>query len=29
VLLKLQATDRVKLMLMALEAGMGQADKTP
>lgn len=27
VLLKLHATDRAKLMLMALEAGMGQADK--
>ncbi len=27
VLLKVQATDRAKLMLMALEAGMGQADK--
>ncbi|HZU01044.1 MAG TPA: response regulator transcription factor [Ktedonobacteraceae bacterium] len=29
VLLKLQATDRTKLMLMALEAGLGQTDKTP
>lgn len=28
VLLKLHATDRAKLMLMALDAGMGQADKT-
>ncbi len=28
VLLKLHATDRAKLMLMALEAGLGQADKT-
>jgi len=28
VLLKLHATDRAKLMLMALEAGMGQADKS-
>lgn len=27
VLLKVHATDRAKLMLMALEAGMGQADK--
>lgn len=27
VLLKLHATDRAKLMLMALEAGMGRADK--
>jgi hypothetical protein len=27
VLLKVQATDRAKLMLMALEAGMGQADR--
>lgn len=27
VLLKVQATDRAKLMLMALEAGMGQGDK--
>jgi DNA-binding NarL/FixJ family response regulator len=27
VLLKLHATDRAKLMLMALDAGMGQADK--
>ncbi len=27
VLLKVQATDRAKLMLMALEAGMGQKDK--
>lgn len=27
VLLKLHATDRAKLMLMALEAGMGQTDK--
>ena len=26
VLLKVQATDRAKLMLMALEAGMGQTD---
>lgn len=29
VLLKVQATDRAKLMLMALEAGMGQGDKAP
>ncbi len=29
VLLKLQATDRAKLMLMALAAGMGQAGKSP
>ena len=28
VLLKVQATDRAKLMLMALEAGMGQADRS-
>ena len=28
VLLKLHATDRAKLMLMALEAGLGQANKT-
>ncbi|MCC7163823.1 MAG: response regulator transcription factor [Anaerolineae bacterium] len=28
VLIKLHATDRAKLMLMALEAGLGQADKT-
>jgi DNA-binding NarL/FixJ family response regulator len=28
VLLKVHATDRAKLMLMALEAGMGQADKS-
>jgi DNA-binding NarL/FixJ family response regulator len=28
VLLKVQATDRAKLMLMALEAGMGKTDKT-
>ena len=27
VLTKLQATDRAKLMLMALEAGMGQGDR--
>jgi DNA-binding NarL/FixJ family response regulator len=27
VLVKLQATDRAKLMLMALEAGLGQSDK--
>jgi len=29
VLLKVHATDRAKLMLMALEAGVGQADKGP
>ena len=29
VLLKLQATDRAKLMLMALEAGMGPGEKDP
>jgi DNA-binding NarL/FixJ family response regulator len=28
ILLKVQATDRAKLMLMALEAGMGKTDKT-
>jgi len=28
VLVKVQATDRAKLMLMALEAGMGKPDKT-
>jgi hypothetical protein len=27
VLLKVHATDRAKLMLMALEAGMGKVDK--
>jgi hypothetical protein len=27
ILLKVQATDRAKLMLMALEAGLGQADR--
>jgi DNA-binding NarL/FixJ family response regulator len=29
VLLKVHATDRAKLMLLALEAGMGQTDKKP
>ena len=29
VLLKLQAADRTQLMLLALEAGLGQQDKTP
>ena len=29
VLMKVQATDRAKLMLMALEAGMGQSDTHP
>jgi len=28
ILLKVQATDRAKLMLMALEAGMGKTNKT-
>jgi len=28
VLLKVQATDRAKLMLMALEAGMGKSDSS-
>jgi len=27
VLMKVQATDRAKLMLMALEAGLGRADE--